>query len=200
MPLSKILIILYLSRGRIMNNIKNYAFYITKLRHKLGVSQIAFSKAAGISNSQMRRIEAGTAVLEEQIIKNICETYHVDPRYFEGTVDLDEAVVVEDVEKKRTEIGTRLRQLRQDRKKTLKELSSIIGLSESQLCMIEKGDHNLTKKRAVEIAKALGVGAEWLLTGDERNKEYPVDEDMIEWLKDHPEKRVVIKEWMKSDE
>ena len=44
------------------------------------------------------------------------------------------------------------------------------------------------------------VGAEWLLTGEERNKNFPVDGEMVEWLKDHSEKRMVIKEWMKSGE
>ena len=51
---------------------------IIRVREKLGISRVAFSKAAGISNSQMRRIEAGAAVLEEQTLQKICETYHVD--------------------------------------------------------------------------------------------------------------------------
>ena len=93
-----------------------------------------------------------------------------------------------------------MRRAREDRKMTMKELSILSGLSASQLCMIENGDHNLTERRAVEIGKVLDVGLEWLLTGEERNKDFPVDWEMVEWLKDHPEKRMVIKEWMKSGE
>lgn len=77
--------------------------------------------------TQMRRIEAGAAVLEEQILQKICEAYHVDPRYFEGTVDLDEAVEKTDPEKRKKEIGARLRRARKDRKMTMEELSILSG-------------------------------------------------------------------------
>lgn len=37
------------------------------------------------------------------------------------------------------------------------------------------------------------------MEGDERNKFFPVDEKMIEWLKDHEEARRVILKKMKSN-
>ena len=42
------------------------------------------------------------------------------------------------------------------------------------------------------------VGVEWLLHGEERNKDFPVDRKMVEWLKDHPEIREQIWKMMKD--
>ena len=173
---------------------------ITKLREKLGISLFVFAKTVRSSPTQMRRIVKGEIEVKPELLHNICEAYHVDPRYFEGTIGLDEAVEITDPEKKKKEVGARLRQIRQDRKKTLKELSALIGLSDSQLSLIENGEYNLTERRAKDVARELEVGAEWLLTGNERNKDFPVDEDMVEWLKDHPEERKRIRKKMKRGE
>lgn len=35
----------------------------------------------------------------------------------------------------------------------------------------------------------LEVGDDWILTGNERNKYYPVNDEMIEFLKDHEDLR-----------
>ena len=107
-------------------------------------------------------------------------------------MDIDEAVSVPDPEEEKKQVGSRVRQVRIDNKKTLKELSSLIGLSESQLSLIENGEYKLTEKRAVGIAEVLHVGVDWLLHGDETKKKDPIDQIMIEWLWNHPEVREEI--------
>ena len=92
----------------------------------------------------------------------------------------------------RKELGKRLKQARSEKGLTLKELSDLVGLSDSQLCLIENGTNKLSEKRAVILGEALEVGVEWLLHGEERNKDFPVDRKMVEWLKDHPEIREQI--------
>ena len=79
-----------------------------------------------------------------------------------------------------------------------KELSDLVGLSDSQLCLIENGTNKLAEKRAANIGEALEVGVEWLLHGEERNKFFPVDHKMMEWLKDHPDVREQIWEMMEN--
>ncbi len=148
---------------------------ITKLRKHLNLSRVKFSQAIGVSNTQMRRIEIGEVIPGEQLIRKICSTYHVDPRYFAGSVDLDDAVRVVDQEEKKREVGKRLREARLESGMTLKELSALIGLSDSQLCLIENGEYKLTEKRAKQIGEVLCIGVEWLLYGDEKNKDFPVD-------------------------
>ena len=47
----------------------------------------------------------------------------------------------------------------------------------------------LTVENAQKIEDEYGVGAEWLLYGDESKKDYPVGRKMIEWLWENKEER-----------
>ena len=96
------------------------------------------------------------------------------------------------------QVGKRLKQARLEKGLTLKELSDLVGLSDSQLCLIENGINKLAEKRAVILGEALDVGVEWLLHGEERNKAFPADRKMMEWLKDHPEIREQIWKMMEN--
>lgn len=73
-----------------------------------------------------------------------------------------------------------------------------VGLSDSQLCLIENGTNKLSEKRAVILGEALEVGVEWLLHGKERNKHFPADRKMMEWLKNHPKIREKIWKMMEN--
>ena len=165
---------------------------IVELRNKLGLSRASFARALDISPSQMARIEAGKVVLSDEFLQKICSTFHVNPSFFTGEMDIDEAVKVVSQESEKQQVGKRLKQARSEKGLTLKELSKMIDLSDSQLCLIENGTNKLTEKRAVILGEALEVGVEWLLHGKERNKAFPADHKMMEWLKDHPEIREEI--------
>ena len=171
---------------------------IVELKDKLGLSRASFAKALDISPSQMARIEAGKVVLSDEFLQKICSTFHVNPGYFEGTVEVDEAVKVVSMEEEMKQVGNRLKQMRMEKGLTLKELSYLVGLSDSQLCLIENGTNKLSEKRAVILGEALEVGVEWLLHGEERNKVLTVDRKMVEWLKDHPEVREEIWKMMED--
>lgn len=175
-----------------MGMTKNISFLIVNLRSKLGLSRASFAKKLGVSPSQMKRIEVGEAKPDDELIQNICDIYNVNSTYFEGAMDLNDAVHVSDPKEEKKSVGKRVKQIRVDNNKTLKELSELVNLSDSQLCLIENGESNLTKKRAADIATVLHVGVEWLLYGDEKKKEHPVDQTMIEWLWNHPEIRKEI--------
>ena len=107
-------------------------------------------------------------------------------------MDIDEAVKVVSPEEEMKQVGKRLKQARLEKRLTLKELSERIDLSDSQLCLMENGTNKLSEKRAVILGEALDVGVEWLLHGEERNKNFPADRKMMEWLKDNPEVREEI--------
>ena len=81
---------------------------------------------------------------------------------------------------------------------TLKELSLLASITDAQLSLTENGHYRLKENRAEDIAEALEVGVEWLLYGEERNKHFPADRKMMEWLKDHPEVREEIWKMMKN--
>lgn len=146
----------------------------------------------------MARIEAGKVVLSDEFLLKVCGTFHVNPSFFTGEIDIDEAVRVVSPEEKKKQVGNRLKQMRIEKGLTLKELSDLVGLSDSQLCLIENGTSTLTEKRAVILGEALEVGIEWLLYGDEEKKYFPVNGKMIEWLKTHPEERERIWKMMED--
>ena len=128
---------------------------IVELRNKLGLSRASFARALDISPSQMARIEAGKVVLSDEFLQKICSTFHVNPGYFEGTVEVDEAVKVVSMEEEMKQVGNRLKQMRIEKGLTLKELSDLVGLSDSQLCLIENGTNKLAEKRAVILGETL---------------------------------------------
>ena len=171
---------------------------IVALKDKLGLSRATFARALDISPSQMARIEAGKVVLSDEFLQKICSTFHVNPAFFTGEMDIDEAVKVVSLEEEMKQVGNRLKQMRMEKGLTLKELSYLVGLSDSQLCLIENGTNKLSEKRAVILGEALEVGVEWLLHGEERNKVLTVDRKMVEWLKDHPEVREEIWKMMED--
>ena len=171
---------------------------IVELRNKLGLSRASFARALDISPSQMARIEAGKVVLSDEFLQKICSTFHVNPAFFTGEMDIDEAVRVVSLEEEMKQVGKRLKQARLEKRLTLKELSDLVGLSDSQLCLIENGTNKLAEKRAANIGEALEVGVEWLLHGKERNKAFPADRKMMEWLKDHPDVREQIWKMMEN--
>ena len=171
---------------------------IVELKNKLGLSRASFAKALDISPSQMARIEAGKVVLSDEFLLKVCGTFHVNPSFFTGEIDIDEAVSVVSPKEKKKQVGNRLKQMRIEKGLTLKELSDLVGLSDSQLCLIENGESNLTKKRAADIATVLHVGIDWILYGDQEKKYFPVNGKMIEWLKTHPEERERIWKMMED--
>ena len=83
---------------------------------------------------------------------------------------------------------------------TLKELSLLASITDSQLSLTENGHYRLKENRAEDIAEALEVGVEWLLYGEERNKNFPADRKMMEWLKSHEEIREMIWKMMTKED
>ena len=165
---------------------------IVELRNKLGLSRVAFAKDLGSSATQMKRMEIGTVIPDDEFIQKIYSTYHVNPSFFTGEVDIDDAVSVVRPEEKKKQVGKRLKKMRIEKGLTLKELSALVGLSYSQLSLIENGEYMLNEKRAADIGEVFHVGVEWLLYGDEEKKYFPLNEQMAQWLWNHPEIREQI--------
>ncbi len=94
-----------------------------------------------------------------------------------------------------TIIGRRIRQLRTEQHKTLKELSEATNLSIGYLSKIEREDYTVSEAVLTRIANALGVNIQIFFEGPsitrsfERRNSY-VDAEMIsvEFLSVHPEK------------
>ena len=162
---------------------------IKELRQYLGLSLRAFGKALGYSGTQISRFEQNISAPSSRLIEKICEVYDVDQGYFNGDVELTDAIRKISKEENNRIVGNRLRLSRCEKGLSMRELSLQAGVSDSQICLIENGENSLTERTAEKLAGALEVGADWLLTGDERKRWYPVDGKMTAWLWEHPEVR-----------
>lgn len=162
---------------------------IKELRQYLGLSLRAFGKPLGYSGTQISRFEQNISAPSSRLIEKICEVYDVDQGYFNGDVELTDAIRKISKEENNRIVGNRLRLSRCEKGLSMRELSLQAGVSDSQICLIENGGNSLTERTAEKLAGALEVGADWLLTGDERKRWYPVDGKMTAWLWEHPEVR-----------
>lgn len=72
----------------------------------------------------------------------------------------------------------------------LVELSQLTGINEGQLSCIENRGYTLTIRNTKTIDRVLKVGEDWLLTGNDINKFYPVNDELIEFLKDYEDVRI----------
>lgn len=72
----------------------------------------------------------------------------------------------------------------------LVEFARVSGIIEGQLSCIENRGYTLTVRNAKIIGRVLKVGGDWILTGNDRNKFYPVNDEMIELLKYHEDVRI----------
>ena len=174
------------------------ALSLVELRKKLGMSRTSFAKSIGITETHMKRFETGVAVPKEKHINPICAKYHVNPAYFTGEIGIDKAITDRPEDDRKT-AGKRLKEIRLERGMTIKEFSSLINISYTHLYMVETGNNPLSEKMASEIADRLHLGVDWLLYGNERAKDWPLDTEMVKWLKEHPEKRMIIEQWMEEE-
>lgn len=179
----------------------DYSMQITRLRAYHQLSQAAFSAPLDLSPTQIARFEKGVYQPNPKVIRNICEVFRVDPRYFEeqglsGELSVEEAV---ELQKPEAGIPTRLKQARLEKGWSQPKLSRQSGVTQSLINSIEFGA-TLTDKQCVKLAAALEVGMMWLMKGEEHKKAYPADQKMIDWLWEHEDVRKEIWERMKAEE
>ena len=74
---------------------------IVEHKNKPGVSRVAFAKDLGSSATQIKRMEIGTVIPDDEFIQNICSTFQVNPGYFTGEINIGEAVSVVSPEEKK---------------------------------------------------------------------------------------------------
>lgn len=129
---------------------------IKELRQYLGLSLRAFGKPLGYSGTQISRFEQNISAPSSRLIEKICEVYDVDQGYFNGDVELTDAIRKISKEENNRIVGNRLRLSRCEKGLSMRELSLQAGVSDSQICLIENGENSLTERTAEKMAGALG--------------------------------------------
>ena len=95
-------------------------------------------------------------------------TYRSDPESAPTdalTLDLDPDVLRLPLERPTTTLGDRIRWAREQQGLSMRELGLASGLSKESIYRMEKGVIDVRSSHLVHLARALGVGVEWLLLG-----------------------------------
>ena len=165
------------------------------IKDELGLSLSEMSKQLGYAHNQMYRLVHREIQLTPSFVETFCKTFNVSIDYL-----LDgkgKKFTVEPKLYKEVNIKRRLKELRGD--EDIKTYAERVNIYTSNYKKIESGETKLTEKSAEKIAETNGVSVDWLLYGDELSKENPVDQEMISWLKSHPDQRKKIKKLMESE-
>lgn len=159
------------------------------LRKRLGLTQERFAQALGYTAMRISRYEKGEAEPTENDLLKICSRYHV---HIEWLCGIDESAIFEDgiiLQNDRESIANRLKNIRKERNLTQKELANRIHIQQGTISKIETQQVDLSEDVAERIANGLDVGKKWLMYGDDKYRHYPVSQEMIDWLWEHPEVR-----------
>ena len=162
---------------------------IEAIRKQLGLTQDNLAKTVGCTAIRISRYERGEKAPTESELKRISMVFHVRYDWLCGN---DQTGMFENgfvVQYNRDSVSVRLKGLRAANKITQAQLADRIGTCQASISRIEHKKVDLTEDLARKIARYFGVGEKWLIYGDEKYKDYPIDQDMIDWLWEHPEER-----------
>ncbi len=155
------------------------------VRSALGLSSVQLSKSIDIEPYQWERFESGDVLPSIGVISSVGRKYRVSKEYLvfgAGDLFTDEGRHFAN-----QTIRDRLISLRGER--TAYSFAKLCGIGLPTYEAIENGTKEASIKQIRRIAEATGVGEKWLLTGDEKAKDYPVNDDLIAFLDAHPEIR-----------
>lgn len=165
---------------------------VRKFREKLGLRRTEFGAKIGYSHEQMQRLEEGRATLNDELCTRICEEYGISEAQLRGKEDGHDVQQEDSAEERRK----RMRKVYRESGLTQREFGKKTHTATSMLADVISGRKQLTIRYAKKFEETLGVGSDWLLYGDEKAKEYPLSDEMIRFLKEHPEIRKDIQERM----
>lgn len=186
----------------------------------LNISAKELAKVCGLSDTTIYRIDGrreNDAAIMEKTLYTICEKTGIDPDWLLNPENEDDqprfitdemATTVgrgacepnNDIESEIQTPADRVRELRAGLRMSQVEFGNYVGVSSGNIAAIETGRSRLTEQVAAKIEdKCEHGGAEWLLTGNTRNKDYPVSAKMIEWLKNNSKVRRYVWRMMQDE-
>lgn len=156
----------------------------------LGISLTALANRLDIPEDSIVKAIKGDKNADNFVISKICSSFELDSSYFLSQQNIEVFIPKDKFEDLiKNDVGGRIRTRRIERGYTQKQLSELTGINQSYLSEIEKGRCVLSESNAEIIGDALETGSEWLLTGNTRNKESPLNQRLIDFLLNHVEAR-----------
>jgi transcriptional regulator with XRE-family HTH domain len=171
------------------------------LRNSLQLSKAEFAKRIGYSLAHLRRVEKEESLPTLEMIESIINAFQLNPNW--PLLDEGEELFTETAALQADEVssaaGSRLVQWRKENGIQHKELAAIAWISLPNLVEVEFGRRKMTTRFAKKIEDACDISASWLLYGDEQSKDNPRGEKMIDFLRNTPEARKLVKEMMERE-
>ena len=157
----------------------NDAVKLKLSRKNLHLSQAAMGEMFGTTPMQIYRMESEKAKI---------------PQNIQDWLDKQDVKITP-----KFEIGQRVKELRESLGMNRNQFAKFIGCSGSSISRIESGMNMIERTLAMKIAEKCCVGVDWLLTGDEEKKLWPVDNRLIDWLWKHEDERKKLWEKVNGD-
>ena len=164
---------------------------IRAVKDSLGLTLRSIADHTGVTATTVSNIISGKMKPREKWLQSFCQAYHISYDWLttgDGSPVFTQEVSDFEMQDSRG-AGKRLVQIRKEYGYTQKVMYDILGITQAMYSRIENGGARLTVENAKKIEDALGVGADWILYGDETRKVYPLGRRMSEYLWRHPEER-----------
>jgi len=172
-------------------------------RVQLGLTRSELAAGCGCSPTSIGRYEEGACPIKDSRCRSICDAFGIDEVWFMDDAALagEKAVFVEAIRADGCGGGPaeRLRAVYEQSGLSQRAFCRKMGSSLSNLQNVLSGKQSLSRRYAERVEQAFGVGAEWLLLGRDEAKEDACGEEMIRFLKRHPEVRRKIRAMMDAE-
>ena len=159
----------------------NPADEFRNLRRSCGLSVAALSRMIKTSESSIKRYERGEREIPDDIMEKLRE--------------ISRLISVDSVKR----AGERIKAYRLGLGLSGTAFAHEANIKQSNLLEIENGQQMITEKTARKIEERFEVGCDWIMYGIESEKDYPVSDKLIEWIKQEPELRKELWERMKKN-
>lgn len=168
-----------------------------RIREYYSLSQAQFAQKIRMSPGLISNVETGRSRVSEKTIDAICTAFPINRSWLntgEGGKMFLQGQQENEVDK--TTVGTRVREVREWARLTQEEFARRIGYSKVHIHSVEKEKVTPSNQFLEKIAAEFRISSEWLFTGMGMMEavERGVDEQLINWLNEHPD---VIRELRK---
>lgn len=155
-------------------------FELRVMREETGLSVTALAGLIGVSPSTLRRYEKDDVNPPSDVMDKVKNVHKV--------------ITADAVAR----AGERIKFYRESLGLSCAEFAKEVGLNRSNCYEIENGTQELTERTAKKIEDRFDIGKEWLLYGLEKEKDFPVSDKLISWIKSDPQLRRELWKRMRS--
>ena len=141
---------------------------IKEIREVLELSQEEFGKRIGITRAAISNIEKGIRNPSEQTIKFICKEYKINQNWLKngiGEMFSNDQDISLDNFNELSNLNERIKELRMSVGLSQKEFGIRIGVSDTAVSKIERGERNPSEQTIKSICREFDVNESWLKEG-----------------------------------